>query len=192
MNISFGKKIPIAQCRIQNLTTGRFEPATIFELDCKDESDLLEAVKPSTEWEYAAYIHSNMCDKVDLQKIFGDDDSDTFYILQNQHGETLGMSQVEEIYDGAYDLAYLDTKKDKKYKYVGQTLLSTVAREVFKKAGDSFSVYGAVDSAIKFYEKICGFKLGDLGMPYLPCEEIPQFIKQTEIRTQSPIIDLKG
>ena len=192
MNISFGKKIPIAKCQIQNLTTGRFEPATIFELDCKDESDLLEVVKPSREWEYAAYIHSNMCDKVDLQKIFGNDDTDRFYILQNKYGETLGMSQVEEIYDGAYDLAYLDTKKDKQYKYVGQTLLATVAREVFKKAGDSFSVYGAVDSAIKFYEKVCGFQLGDLGMPYLPWDEIPKFIKQTEKRTQSQIIDLKG
>ena len=89
-------------------------------------------------------------------------------------------------------LAYLDTKKDKQYKYVGQTLLATVAREVFKKAGDSFSVYGAVDSAIKFYEKVCGFQLGDLGMPYLPWDEIPKFIKQTEKRTQSQIIDLKG
>ena len=46
MNISFGKKIPIAQCQIQNLATKKFEPATIYELDCHDESDLLEVVKP--------------------------------------------------------------------------------------------------------------------------------------------------
>ena len=192
MNISFGKKIPIAQCQIQNLTTGKFEPATVYELDCTDESDLLEVVKPSQEWEYAAYIHANMCDKVDFQKIFQSDGTDNFYILQNQQGETLGMSQVEEIYDGAHDLSYLDTKKDKQYKYVGQTLLATVAREVYKKASDIFSVYGAVDSAKDFYEKICGFKIGEFDMPYLSYEEIPAFIEQTESRTHAPIIDLKG
>ena len=192
MNISFGKKIPIAQCQIQNITTGKFEPATIYELDCTDESDLSEVVKPSREWEYAAYIHANMCDKVDYQRVFESGNNDCFYILQNKNGETLGMSQVEELYEGAYDLAYLDTKKDKEYKYVGQTLLATVAREVFKKTGEIFSIYGAVDSARAFYEKTCGFKIGEFNMPYIEIDEIPSFIKQTEKRTKSPIIDLKG
>ena len=192
MNITFGKKIPIARCQIQNLTTGKFEPATVFELDCKDESDLFETVKPNNEWKYAAYIHDNMCDKVDFQKVFGNDDSNSFYILQNQQGETLGMSQLEEIYDGAFDLGYLDTKKDKNYKYVGQVLLATIAREVSKKASDIFTIYGAVDSAKDFYVKICGFKIGEFDMPYLQIEEIPAFVKQTEDRIHSSIIDLKG
>ncbi|MBQ8886985.1 MAG: hypothetical protein IJY61_04720 [Candidatus Gastranaerophilales bacterium] len=191
MQISFGKKIPIAQCQIQNLKTGKFEPATVYELDCTDESDLLEVVKPTREWLYATYIHDNMCDRIELQNVYKEYDNSSFYILQNKDGETLGMSQVEEIYEGAFDLSYLDTKKKKPYKYVGQTLLATVAREVYQKATDAFSVYGAVDSARDFYEKICGFKIGEFDMPYLPYEEIPAFIEQTESRTHAPIIDLK-
>jgi hypothetical protein len=102
------------------------------------------------------------------------------------------MAQTEEIYEDAYDLAYLDTKKGKKYKYVGQTLLATITREVHKKSGDILSVFGAVESAMDFYEKICGFKIGEFDRPYIFYEEIPDFIKQTEERTNSPIIDLKG
>jgi len=41
MNISFGKKIPLSQCQIQNKETGNFEKATVYELDCKDKNDIL-------------------------------------------------------------------------------------------------------------------------------------------------------
>ena len=36
-NISFGKKIPLTTCQIQDKKTGKFVPATLFEYDCKDE-----------------------------------------------------------------------------------------------------------------------------------------------------------
>ena len=116
-----------------------------------------------------------------------------FYVLENINGKTLGMAQTEEFYEDSYDLAYLDTQKGKNYKYVGQTLLATVAREVQKKSGDILSVFGAVDSAKDFYHKICGFKIGDeFDEPYISAEDIPTFVKQTEERTKAPIIDLKG
>ena len=192
MNISFGKKIPIAQCQIQNIKTNKFEPAIIYELDCRDESDLLEARKPKSKWEYAKYIHENMCDKYRYGSFSQDFDGCYFYILQDKNGKTLGMAQTEEIYEDAFDLAYLDTKKEKNYKYVGQTLLAAVAREVQKKSGDILSVFGAVDSAMDFYKKTCGFKIGEFDRPYILYEEIPNFIKQTESRTNAPLIDLKG
>ena len=192
MNISFGKKIPIIQTQIQNTKTGQFEPATVYELDCKDESDLLEVHKPKKEWEYAHYIHENMSDKYRYGAFSQDFDDCFFYVLENKDGETLGMAQTEEIYEDAYDLSYLDTKKRNGYKYVGQTLLATVAREVHKKSADILSVFGAVDSAMSFYEKVCGFKIGEFDKPYISYEDIPAFVKQTEERTKAKIIDLKG
>lgn len=192
MNISFGKKIPIAQCQIQNIKTGKFEPATVYEFDCKDESDLVETRKPKSQWQYANYIHENMSDKYRYGAFSQDFDDCCFYILQDKNGKTIGMAQTEEIYEDAYDLAYLDTKKGKHYKFVGQTLLATVAREVQKKSGDILSVFGAVDSAMDFYKKVCGFKIGEFDMPYIFAEDIPNFIKQTEERTKARIIDLKG
>lgn len=192
MNISFGKKIPIAQCQIQNIKTGKFEPATVYELDCKDESDLLETRKPKSKWEYASYIHENMSDKYRYGAFSQDFDDCCFYILQDKNGETIGMAQTEEIYEDAYDLACLDTRKGKHYTFVGQTLLATVAREVQKKSGDILSVFGAVDSAMDFYKKVCGFKIGEFDRPYISAEDIPNFIQQTEERTNAKIIDLKG
>ena len=192
MNISFGKKIPIAQCQIQNIKTGEFEPATVYELDCTEESDLLETRKPKSNWEYANYIHENMSDKYRYGSFSQDFDDCYFYILQDKNGNTIGMAQTEEIYEDAYDLAYLDTKKGKPYTFVGQTLLATVAREVQKKSGDILSVFGAVDSAINFYQKVCGFKIGEFDKPYISAEDIPNFIKQTEERTNAKIINLKG
>ena len=38
--ISFGAKIPIAKCKIQNKESGQFENATVYEYTCSDKSDV--------------------------------------------------------------------------------------------------------------------------------------------------------
>ena len=34
MKISFGKKIPITQCKIKDIEQNKFVPATFYEVDC--------------------------------------------------------------------------------------------------------------------------------------------------------------
>ena len=68
-NISFGKKIPLTTCQIQDKKTGNFVPATLFEYDCKDEDDILEIVFTGKQW----YISGNgegilFCDPDDFVK----------------------------------------------------------------------------------------------------------------------------
>ena len=191
MNISFGKKIPIAQCQIQSIKTGKFEPATIYELDCKDETDVIETLKPQDKWIYARSINRNMCNKY-IQQQQGEESSSTFYILENKDGKTLGMAQTDELLKKAHNLAFLDTEKDKQYKYVGQTLLASIAKNIMDKDGIRLSVFEPVPTAVPFYDKICGFQnIGNLLLT-ADRQEMKDFISRTQERTKSTLIDLKG
>lgn len=192
MNVSFGAKVPIAKCQIQNVETGSYEPAVIYEIDCNDKSDINTVTKPASEWKYSKLIQKDMQEKINYKKIYSGYDVSSFYILENQYGETLGMSEMTEFYDGSYDLTYLDTKNGKPYKYVGQTLLATTAREAYKKGTKVFTIYSAVLSALDFYTQVCGFKDCGLFVPTMKRGEIPHFVKQTERRTKAPILDFVG
>ena len=191
MNISFGRKIPIIQTQIQNKHTQKFERATVYELDCKDESDILETLKPQNKWTYAREINVNMYTKYSrLQR--GDDSKTSFYILQNQQGDTLGMAQTEELEKKGHNLAFLDTEKDKQYKYVGQTLLASITKDIMNKDGIRLSIFEPVPTAVPFYDKICGFQnIGNLLLT-ADRQEMQDFISKTEQRTQAPLINLKG
>ena len=68
MNISFGRKIPIIKCQIQDTDTGKFEPATVYQIDCKDESDVLEIRNLPDTWQYKLGIAKNMDRKHQLLK----------------------------------------------------------------------------------------------------------------------------
>lgn len=192
MNVSFGAKVPIAKCQIQNEKTGKYESAVIYEIDCNDESDIDTVTKPESEWKYAKFIQSDMQEKIQYKNIYSGYNISSFYILENQDGETLGMSEMREFYDGSYDLTYLDTKKEKQYKYVGQTLLATTAREAYKKGTKVFTICSAVLSALDFYTQVCGFKDCGLFIPTMQRGEIPQFVRRTENRTKAPILDFVG
>lgn len=191
MNISFGRKIPIIQTQIQNKSTGKFESATVFELDCNDETDILETMKPQNLWTYARDINKNMCEKyINQQK--GEKSDMSFYILQSQKGETLGMAQTQEQIKNAHNLALFDTKKDKSYKFVGQTLLASIAKDIMNKDGIRLSVFDPHPTAIGFYDKICGFQnFGDI---FLSADkaQMNSFIARTEQRTKSLLVDLQG
>ena len=69
-SISFGKKIPITSCQVQDKTTGNFLPATLYEYDCKDEQDILEVVFTGKQWYFSNSIIKNMEKKLKLNEIF--------------------------------------------------------------------------------------------------------------------------
>ena len=192
MSIVFGRKIPIIQTQIQNNKTGCFEPATVFELDCHDEQDLLETLKPSTKWIYAKQINQNMLKKYTQIKQGNGKNTDTFYILQNKYGETLGMAQTQKMKKNAFNLALIDTKKDKDYKFVGQTLLASISKDIINKSGIRLSIFEPIQSAVPFYDSVCGFQnFGDMFLS-ADIRQMNTFIKKTEHQTSAPLINLKG
>lgn len=191
MNISFGKKIPITQTQILNKKTGTFEKATVFELECTDESDLVETMKPKDKWIYAKSINQNMLTKY-IQLKHGEENDSSFYVLENKDGETLGMAETKELLNGNHNLSLFDTKKEKEYKYVGQTLLASISKTLLERGCRRFSIFDPMPFAFSFYEKTCGFP--NYRNLYFSADinELNQFIKQTEQRTQAPIINLEG
>ena len=192
MNISFGKKIPIALAQIQNKKTEEFEQATIYEVDCKDEHDLFEVRNDSKNWNFPDAFATNMHCKYVTHKQYKVNNASSFYILQNQDYETLGRIQIDtEDYD-KYTVEWLDTKKNNGYRFVGQTLLATAAKEVLDNNGSTLAVLGAVEDAIPFYTDVCQFQEVGKDRFYMDKDEIKDFIRRTEKRTNATLIDLKA
>ena len=193
MQISFGQKIPIAITQIQNRKTGEFEPATIYEIDCKDERDYLEVKKDKKDWNFSWEIASNMhCKYVSSSHYKVNDYKNSFYVLQNQNYEDLGRVHIEEKNNHSFAIEWLDTKNNNGYRFIGQSLLATVAKEILNKGGKAFMILGAMEDAIPFYKDVCQFTdCGKYGF-HMDEQQMQEFISRTEKRTNGAIIDLKG
>ena len=187
MKVSFGQKIPIALTQIQNRQTGKFEPATVYEVDCKDKKDYEEVAYDGFNWCFSLDIAGNMCDKYNDKN---QDSKSSFYILQNQNNETISRVQIDHLWQNKYSLEWLDTKQDNGYKYVGQNILSVAASEILKKGGNSLAIFSAIESANSFYSDTCQFEKVQ-GFFYMNEQQMKDFISRTEERTHSKFIDLK-
>lgn len=192
MQVSFGQKIPIALAQIQNKQTGEFEQATIYEVDCKDEHDYIGTRDDSKDWNFPFEFWRNMQRKYFIWKEHKAIDPSHFYILQNQDYKTLGRIQIDENDDKKYTVEWFDTKENSGYRYVGQTILATVAKEVIDNDGSSLAVLGAIEDAVPFYTDICQFQDFGKNRLYMGKEELKSFIKRTEKRTQGSIINLRA
>lgn len=192
MNISFGKKIPLSQCQIQNKETGNFEKATVYELDCKDKNDIEEIRALGDSWHFNLGMAKDMDRKHHLNKYFDQENDSFFYVLEDENNEILGIAEIEEIETEVYDLRYLESHFSKFKKYIGQALLAVIGEEVLIRKGKSLVVNDAIDTAYDFYANTCGFE--DKYGYYLKMdqERINNFIEQTEDRTQALFKDLRA
>ena len=128
-NISFGKKIPLTTCKIQEKNTGNFVPATLYEYDCKDEQDILEIVFTGSQWYFSDSIVKNMGKKFKLNELFKenpllkktkfrkepkskDDYEKRFFVMQLEDGKTVGICQAQNR-DFSLKLDYLESQNNK-------------------------------------------------------------------------------
>lgn len=188
--ISFGRKIPLAKCNIQDKTTGKYTTATFYEVDCKDEEDFKEIKNLGINWQYKYHISDNMETKHILNRDASKASNLSFYEMRSDNNEILAISQVEGI-NGNYNVNYISRKPLCEYKYVGQTMLACIGAEVNRKKGDRLIITRTTSEARPFYTEICGFE--ELGpfMLKMNRSQINQFIKQTEERTNAPIETLR-
>ncbi|MBQ8886986.1 MAG: hypothetical protein IJY61_04725 [Candidatus Gastranaerophilales bacterium] len=191
MNISFGKKIPIATGNIQNRKTGEFERATVYELDCRDESDFQEVLLSRKDWNFNWEIYDNMQHKYNVLAHRIKMNPDFFYILQTKDNETVAMAEISKWENNLFSIDWLDTKINNPYKFVGQTFLACLAKESLANGGSAFAVLESMEDAIPFYTDVCKFTdCGKSGF-HMDKEQMREFISRTEERTQASIIDLK-
>lgn len=188
MNISFGQRIPTATCKILDTKEQKFVPALVCELDCYDKSDIDKIASLEGDWEHKDTIELNMKSKhSDIKRGKGNDTK--IYTLESDKGEILGMTCVDDL-EKNVEVRFIESRSDHRYKYVGQNLLATLGQGVLNGRQNRLIIRSAVSSAYDFYEKVCGFK--EIGYSDLEMNrfDILKFIRRTEEKTQSPIVNL--
>lgn len=195
--ISFGAKIPIAKCKIQNKETGQFENATVFEYTCTDKADVdkIKRIIAKQDWQFGFDIFNDARWKnYAIEKDLKDCVNNThFYSLENNRRKTIGLCETQENDSVVVDL--FETKTKRKYRFVGQTMLATLANKVINSPASPFLVIqNALPKSLDFYKKACGFtqeiKEGDDIYFVIDKPQLQQFVKQTEQRTGGEIISL--
>ena len=190
MNISFGQKIPTAICNVLDTKENKFVPALVSEFDCYDKSDTDTISSIPGEWEHKDTIVLNMKSKYsDIKREKGNDTR--IYAIENDNGEILGITCVDDL-EKNVEVRYIESRSDHRYKYVGQNLLASLGQGVLDGRQNRLIIRSAVSSAYDFYEKVCGFK--EIGYSDLEMNrfDILKFIRRTEEKTQSPIVNLRA
>ncbi len=190
MKISFGKKIPITQCKIKDIEQNKFVPATFYEVDCKDKEDILEIAHLNGIWNFKNTIVRNMKIKHDTLGLIPANELPYFYILEIGKGLILGISQVKK--EGRnISVQFIESKNDNKHKYVGQVMLASLGLNVINEKKYRLIISGPTENARAFYIDKCGFKTQYNGNLKMNSKHIHRFIRQTQKKTQAPLIDIR-
>lgn len=188
MKITFGRKIPIMQCQVQNIKTKNFVPATVYEYDCEDKHDADNIDKISGYWIFKPQIFFQAQDKHCFPQKYK---NTKIYSLETNAGETLGMMVLDKE-DNNNNVDVLETKFLSGHKYVGKSLLAAAAQETLKGEYKKLTITYPIPEVRDFYIDSCGFHETS-GRPLeMDKKELPALIKQTEAKTQTKIIDLRG
>ena len=203
IQLSFGNKIPVSQHRVYNNQTDKFENATVYEFDGTDSSDYDYMVSKFGAWSYKYLYEIGLFGKIDNVKRKDDDirarmmaDYNKFYIIESTDGNLLGLLQTQEIKKNKYDIKFLESNHDEKYKYAGQNILASIASKLKDLDEAELMVTDPETtenySAVPFYQNVCGFMPKGARTLYLDKNAMNEFVQNVEKRTKAPIIDLQG
>lgn len=186
--LSFGRKIPINQCQILDKQQNKYIEATVYEYDCKELHDVFEVSSLDATWTFKDLLTTSMHTKFMNNLIGRDNGAEHFYCIKDKKGEMLGLCQAQET-ENSIDVRLLVSKPDKKHKYIGQSMLSTLGEIVLKTGKEKLGAKTVLTDVRDFYEKKCGFKRcpkdsKKFGQDYeITREDIPKLIKETKRKT---------
>ena len=188
MNISFGKKIPIMKCQVQNLKTKDFVPSTVYEYDCEDKHDANNIDKIDGYWIFKPQIFFQAQDKHCFPQKYK---NTKIYSLETNTGETLGMMVLDKAGNNN-NVDVLETKFQSGHKYVGKSLLAAAAQETLKGSYKKLTITHPIPDVRDFYIDSCVFKETS-GRPLeMNNEDLMSFIKTVEKSVHTNFIDLQG
>lgn len=191
MNLSFRAKHPISHPYVFDKEQQKFVETTLYEIDCKDKKDISYIKKQPGNWGYLRdeFIESAKCKNLVL-KMDGKSNN-TFYSLENSKGNSIGFMEIRDGYKRR-NLFLFVCNPDKKYKFVGQVMLSEAAKEILGKKHYVFTVDDPTDEGRNFYINNCGFKKQYKGSHGLKLTQngIKKFIDDVKKRTQMSEIDI--
>ena len=196
MQISFGKKIPISTCNIYNKEAQKYERATLYEIDCKDEEDINYLNNIEGKWEYkdaiaylADFKHIDAND-INHEKIGLDLSGYKIYSLETQGNHVACMCETHPL-ESSQNIEIIESNPDKKYKYSGQAMLASIAKQIFPQGLD-LEVLIPVAKSESFYSEACKFPRNDSAFGYcLKNQKLRFFIERVEGKIQGKILDVK-
>ncbi len=189
-SVSFGHKIPIAACQVQEKLTGRFVKATVYEYDCQNKTDIDEVKSIKDLNTFRTLIAGHMYNKYTFSK-FGHDIDKRFFAIQENDGDIIGLSQTNNVGEDM-NISYIETLRNKKYRFAGQTLIAAIGGELLSSGGRKLLIRCPVDSALHFYFDDCRFDVSENGELYMDKKNLKKFIERTEERTHAPVININA
>ena len=153
--ISFGRKIPITICKLKDIRQDKFIDAEICEYDCFDKSDIEEVQKTKGNWFFLKPFIKAMEEENYLKNKGNIIPKYHFYTVE-AFNKILGFAQVSKERP-KIKIEYLESDPDKKYKYVGQSLMKMISEMGIDEIYEKIYVPVPVKDACDFYKK-CGFK----------------------------------
>lgn len=207
--ISFKKHIPIAKCAVKDRLTDGKASMTLSELDCNDIKDLYDIEDlPENRFQFREPILIGMANKYlhqgntqapdyayyittgayDYNRLYErKDKKENFYVMESPKSGIVGVCQTHrENNDVLVD--YIATKKESLYKYVGQTMLTALAKKALTEDATKFIINNPVSTSMKFYKNKCGFREDHYQENfYMNEEDMQKFAERTQAKTHSNI-----
>ena len=191
-NISFQNNL-VASCAV--IKEGASFPCKIFELEEFIDKDYFQNLKKDKDWR-KNYFLDTMHYKIKWKAV-----DDKIFVLEDEAEKCLGYVLLSEDYftSNKMDIIFLETcpayikennkKKESQIKYVGETLLSFIARLLKGTKTEGICIPQPSNKAIPFYIKNCGFERDDTfrqGL-ILKEEQFNKLINKNEEHTGSSI-----
>lgn len=190
-SLYFGRKLPVAECKVKDIKTGKFVPVKMYEYDCKDETDIQEVLNLPFAFGFKTAIAREMETKKKAKEKYSIDTGISHYIMQTEDGNPLGIASVRNN-EETYGVKFIQTSQHATHKYIGQTMLASMARIASNDDRKKFEIYFPTDEAMGFYTNKCGFKHGNSYRNLIMTpKDMKKFIFRTQLKTHAPIVDIR-
>ena len=190
-SISFGQKIPVAECKVKDIKSDKFVPVRMYEYDCKDQSDIDEVRNLPSCFGYKTAIATDMETKKKAKEKYSIDTGVSHYIMQTEDGNPLGIASVRNN-EETYGVKFIQTSQHSTHKYVGQAMLASMAKIAMNDNREKFEIRFPTNEAMGFYTHKCGFKHGESHYHLeMSQKDMKKFIFKTQLKTHSTIIDTR-
>lgn len=188
ISLSFQK---ILKAHAAVLKEGKTTPVDIYQLDGSEiDKNIFFRAMCSPFWDDNHYL----LDVLSHYTTFGKDSSCEFYSIENEDGDMLCICEAFN-QDTNKELAYLETapqhstlNKDRKYRYIGETMLAFLSY-LCKKDGKDLWVSSVADrpQTRNFYYSLCHMSQPDSDEAILKRRNLKRLIKGNEEHVKSKI-----
>ena len=135
----------------------KFVDATFYEYDCKDLQDVQDVYELSDEWSFSHILAEGMHKQYLCNFVNMPNSNFHYYCVKNDKNQTIGLCSTEEN-EKEITVEFIESKPFSKLKYVGQSILSSLAQKVLNSDKGKLKIKGSLSDVKSFYENICGFK----------------------------------